>query len=269
MLLKIAIPTLVMSCIVSSPAFSQDIGDMFFGEAPLLGQSNSLNLLSAADVKMPFATRDVKWGRSAILSADLNFKRQGEWQVMPKGTELFAITFRDGFEDSWKKKLKRGEAVPNIAWCAPRYVTKKKISVCFYGGQNGKLMVGSGNHGTHYFPETMSASFQYFDLKETPLLQETFNSFDRSLKIEAEVRKISKKSISYRLYINDGEERSVIYKGKVNRDDDGTALLEIFGGTVRITPDGKKSFTVQPVKPLSDDDNPIVGDFLFPYSIYN
>ena len=225
---------------------------IYYGQTGFNTLPGSVKLELQGAVKTPFLSRQVTWARTGKSTNDL--KVSGTWGAikMPSGTQFYAIPFKDGFLSMQKKMTEKGFNQPDVAWCTPEYKPEKGDPICFFTDLSWKESYGTSGAGSAFFPEylSMSSSSQIY---QSPNIKEGPANFGKTLTIEIQIKKIKKKSITLEGQLFDGIERSDIISEKKERVEDGSAVFELWGGTLKIIPIDKKSFEVRQVKPFGTE----------------
>jgi len=242
------------------------IADTFFGPAPLETIDGSIQLLEKGDVKTPFLTRKVKHKRTGELASDIEFGHTWGGVTLAAGTKLYAIPYIDHFGViGGIKKARADETLANVAWCNPYLKKDSQDMVCIHARKDGTLNILTSRGDSRFYPEYFSGNASTKWFSEPPKIMEKPVSFDAELTLELEVRKISKKSIKIELSLNDGTERSSVLREKLDRDEDGSVTVPLWGGEILISPVDKKTFTASQKTPfastISQDDERIVMPF--------
>jgi len=254
------VSVIAAALLATSPSWGQGVYDkltagdrvLYFGEAGFTTSAGSLSLNLEAETKTSFLTREVKWTRTALSSKAAELTGTFGAIKMPAGTRFYGMPFKDGFPSQQKKMEENGISLPSVAWCTPDYKPKKQDPYCFFIDFTGNLNYGSSGTGSRFYPEYLGIS-SYNNVFSAPELIEQPVGFDEKLKLEVQVSKISKKSIKYKIHLFDGDERSEIFRDKVKRSEDGSASISVWGGTLKIVPDGKKSFRVTQETPFDTE----------------
>lgn len=267
-ILKSVIIASALTTLVSGTSYGADlISERYFGEASFNTVPDSVEINSSGVVKQAFATKTVTHSRTGELVKDIRFT--GNWGgiTLPAGTRLYAIPFKDHFEVGIKKMME-DESLPNIAWCSPYLKPDSKKLACIGARKNGSLNIFTSYGYSRYYPEYFSGNSTTNWIEGPPEIIEKPVSFDVDLKMEISVRKIKKKEVKVRVDLNDGEKTSRITYLEIDREADGSALLSIWGGEIKIIPNGKKEFSIEQTKPFPDQIGPAHEKLIPPFALY-
>ena len=228
------------------------VDPIYYGQTGFKTVPGSVKMEAEGVVKVPFLTRHVTWARTGKSTNDL--KVSGTWGAieLPSGTRFYAIPFKDGFLSAQKKMSEQGLNQPDVAWCTPDYKPEKGDPLCFFTDIGWQENYGTSGAGSAFFPEYMSISSTH-NIFQSPHIKEAPVNFDQTLTIEVQINKIKKKSIKLEAQLFDGTERSDIVSEKVDREEDGSATFELWGGVFEIIPNDKKSFEIRQAKPFSSN----------------
>lgn len=201
-----AIPALGQFTKVVEDAAEQPIPEsFFFGDAPFVSEPDTLSLDPIGETKAPFLRATVRWAHTA--KATTAGEIIGNWGGIdiPIGTRFYAIRFKDGFKSQIEREEKAGAKIPNVAWCTPDIKPEKNDPYCLFLSRTGRdVGIANSGAGTAFYPEYMGIGGH--GLSIAPTLERTDVTFDRALTLEAEVRRIRKSKVKFRVSLDDGDE---------------------------------------------------------------
>lgn len=226
---------------------------LFFGEAHFITVPGSLELKQEGSLKTAFLQRKVRWSRTGEIATDAQIA--GNWGPIdiPAGSRLYAMPFKDGFISHQKSLEERGIAQPEVAWCTPDVNPKKGRPFCFFIDLSGTVLSATSRAGSRFYPEYMGISAMGSDIIVPPEILEKDVDFKTELTIELQITKIRKRKLSYQVDLFDGTKRSRIYWSKTDRAEDGSAVISLWGGELKIIPTGKKTFRIEETQPLKEN----------------
>ena len=230
------------------PIFKGDAGwDAVKGETKLL------NLSSEKDEV--FMRQKVQFRRTGVLENDvINKTWLGEQVLLKAGSPMYASSYRS---TSYTTGLAYG-----IAWCSPGDVDVSKFESFFSGDRQTTCLTwnrktgaigsatGTGSDSAFY---SNSMTVSPVNDVNFPEIKETGQSLDSDFYFTGEVSGIKLgKNIRFRERFEDKSGRTTMRTTKYELNEDGEAIVSIWGGQLAIKPVSESRVTIREIKPLQD-----------------
>ena len=228
------------------------VDPVYYGQAGFNTVPGSIKLETTGDVKTPFLTREVTWARTGKSTEELKVSSTWGAIELPVGTRFYAVPFKDGFLSTQKKVAEDGFDMPDVAWCTPDYKPEKGDPLCFFTDLSWRENYGTSGAGSIFFPEYIGIG-QYNKIFQSPKIKDAPVDFEQTLTLQAQINKIKKKTIKLEVQLFDGTEYSDIVELKADRDENGSATFELWGGVIEIVPADKTSFEIRQIQPFSSE----------------
>ncbi|MEP6343854.1 MAG: hypothetical protein ABJ275_11125 [Maricaulaceae bacterium] len=230
------------------PAFKGDAGwDAVKGETKLLSLTGNEDEV--------FMRQKVNFRRTGVLENDVTTKSiWGENVLLKAGSPMYASSYTD------RSNISGGGY--GIAWCSPGDVDVSGLENFLVGGRattcltwnrkTGNIIPASGSGADSAFYSN-SMTVTAANSVTFPNIKETGQSLDSDFYFTGEISGINlDKNIRFRERFEDKSGRTTIRTTKYKLDDNGEAIVAVWGGKLAIKPTSETSFTVREITPLQD-----------------
>ncbi|PHS39719.1 MAG: hypothetical protein COA91_05485 [Robiginitomaculum sp.] len=198
-----------------------------------------------------FISRQVNFRRTGTLQADAKYGNFIVNKTIPAGAQLYASSY--GFN--------------RIGWCYPgkdnanlgESFMGKATVFCILGsltGSSAELMRGSGGSSAFFTPKLVTPGMP----GPVPDILEEKVDFGRTFTSFMRVNRVKNKHIIIASVLHDGIKRVQMGTHKIRRAEDGSAILRIWGGEIKVIPNTdpkSKQISLEVIKTPDDTDDNI------------
>lgn len=238
----------------------------------------SAALLAATSV--PSAARELPEGTDLSV-----YEGEAGWQVVPGTTRLISAkaqpgediaeqrvtyrrtgTLRETVVYAVRSTVPAGSVVYAVrlreagtGWCAPGVLgvdgqiasQKRKVETCFFLDRSDNEPFQTQSHkGKSAFHSPITTGG--YRVKSPVLVDEAQGVFDQPMTVSLRLGKARNGQLAYEFVFTDAFGSSLLLKEKVQRGEGGAWTIPLWGGAVRVRPEGK-GYTVSEATPLRDE----------------